>query len=73
MCAGYVWACLDTGHCVVLTTLRVPDGTSVLLSDLLIKLLKKIPRERLGHGEINLFVWLIGCLNCLFLCTCMCV
>ena len=30
---------------------RIPDGTSHLLNDLLIKLLKKIPKERIGHGE----------------------
>ncbi|KAL5477280.1 hypothetical protein EMCRGX_G024053 [Ephydatia muelleri] len=28
---------------------RIPDGTSHLLNDLLIKLLKKIPKERIGH------------------------
>lgn len=32
--------------------LRIPDGTSHYLSDLLIKLLKKNPKDRLSYGKL---------------------
>ena len=63
--------------------LRIPDGTSPLLSDLLLKLLKKVPKERLGHGEcvhvcarvhVSGYLYMCVCVCvCAYLCACVCV